>query len=526
MSGRPPGWQLAFALLVLGVSIAVTFPGLEREPFEPDEALWIHVSQGAWERFRTGAWEDPAWRAVEGGWGFPNPPVAKYLFGWGLAAQGEAWEWRPAAPTPVGVLRAARRVSAALGVIGCVALYWIGLRSVGAGAGLLAGVALALSPLWIETSRRAMTDIHGASLALLAVAAVMPALGRAAAGRTGNSLPWVATAGVLAGLAAGAKLNAGSAAVTIALLLVLTPLRRNDGSRGIGAAVVLPLVFGAVAAGTFLAVNPYLHPDPAGRLAEMLGYWKHMCLQRAARSAEHGDRMAFHPEEWGLRFLVARFFGPPRVEGIVLLVPLVLAAAARGSRGSADGLRRAAWSAWVVACAVVAGGPNQVLQTPLVWVGSLAALLAWIARDPARPGLPGAAAATALVPLWAAVAAFFVWRMTYWAYDRYYLPLLPATCLAAGWGWTTVLTRARATGPRAAWLLPAAAIVSCAGAVLAALPGVDRALVRAWSDSPSSSRALHVAAAVLALAGLLLPRRRSGGTAAANRGGNRADVPA
>lgn len=522
---RPPGRQIAFALLVLGASLATIVPRLEREPFEPDEAMWIHVSQGAWERFRTGAWEDPAWRSVEGGWGSPNPPVAKYLIGAGLAAQGEAWEWRPSARPPVEVLRAARRVSAALGVLGCVALYWIGLRSAGAVAGLLAGVALAFSPLWIETSRRVMTDIHGASLALLAVAAVLPALGRAAAGRTGGALPWVVSAGVLAGLAAGAKLNAGSAVVTIALLLVLTPLRRNDGSRGVGAAVVLPLVFGAVAAGTFVASNPYLHPDPAGRLEEMLGYWRRMCLERAARSIEHGDRLAFHPEEWGLRFLVARFVGPPRVEGIVFLLPLALAALARGLRRSADGLRYAAWSAWVVACAMVVGGPNQVLQSPFVWAGSLAALLAWIAGEPARPRPPRARAIAVLVPLWAAVAAYFVWRMTYWAYDRYYLPLLPATCLAAGWGWTALLARVRATGPRAAWLLPATAIVACAGAVLAALPGVDRALVRAWSDAPLPSRVLHVAAAVLALAGLLLPRGggagrqpRTGGPTAPSRG--------
>lgn len=147
--------------------------------------------------------------------------------------------------------------------IGVPALYWIG-RSVSALAGvaavavvyslarrlemgrwpaLLAAFMMAISPLAVENSRYATTDMIATLFSALAFAALL----RVGKGRLKDWLLF----GVLAGLAAGFKYNAG---IIVSLTLIAAIWRRRDGRRqivrGLAAAAA-----GAIVA--FLITTPY-----------------------------------------------------------------------------------------------------------------------------------------------------------------------------------------------------------------------------------------------------------------------------
>jgi hypothetical protein len=116
--------------------------------------------------------------------------------------------------------------------------------------------------------------------------------------------------------------------------------------------------------------------------------------------------------------------------------------------------------------------------------------------------------------VWLAVAGYFVWRMTFLPQTRYYLPLVPVFCAAAGWG----LARLREDVARAgrAWPRRLADVGVAAGvlSVLATFPDLDASVAkRMLADAPPAARLLHwvsVAALGAAIVGAMLPSVAAG----------------
>jgi hypothetical protein len=359
-----------------------------------------------------------------------------------------------------------------------------------------------------------MTDVYGAALGLLAVSAFVPALAELEGRRKARViLPWTALSGALAGMALGAKLNAASVPAFLGLLLIVLLARvlvsaRADRARVTTTVVAAGVVFAAASGAAFVGLNPYLHEETWPRFQAMLAFWRNMCLERAARAAEGGFGSAFYPEEAGLRMLSGKFIVPLKAVGLPIVVaPLVAAGAVLVARGARA--RLVGWAVLVPATLAVAAGANQVIHPWLVWLGFLGAAVARVSGGRGREPGTGARGAAWLVPVWLAVAGYFVWRMTFLPQTRYYLPLLPVFCVVAGWGLARLREDVARAGRRWPRRLVDAGVVAGALSVLATFPDLDAAVAkRMLTDAPPAARLLHwvsVTALGAAIVGGMLP---------------------
>ncbi|MBZ0267466.1 glycosyltransferase family 39 protein, partial [bacterium] len=449
----PHAWS--GALLVAAVSLFASLHDLAAEKYNSDEGMWIDVSQRTWDLVRAGDFDAPAWASLDNSWGYVNPPVAKVALGMALAAQGVVWDREGVDAPPEEVLLAARRVSALLGVAGCVVLFGIGRQLMSLRAALLAGLLLAVSPFWLQVSRRVLTDAYGAVLSLLGVFALLAAIRALRAGRgTAAVFAWVLGAAGLTGLAVGAKLNAAPAGVFLGALLVVELVRAlgqpsAHRTRDAGTVVALGVVFGAVSAGVFLASHPYLHEDAWARLSGILDYWRSSGEKQAEITAAGRFGHAFLPEEKGLSVLTGRLLWPVEWRAWLLAIPALLVAA--GSRAAAGARRDVlALTGWLLlACGALAlfRGASALMHPWITWIGLLGGAMSLAATrtdgDDA-PALPLAVVA----PLWFAVVALLVWKNLHLPYGRYYLPVLPPLLLVAGYGLAALRETLARTGIR------------------------------------------------------------------------------
>ena len=469
-------------LAVLAVSAFLAFRGLDRASAHPDESLWIMFSQKSWGLFSSGNWDDPQWKSLDATWGYVNPPVAKYVMGMSLSAAGEDWKWKLGESPPTSALVAARWPSALLGVLGCLGLWWIALETLGAPAAIIAALLLAASPLWLVVSRHAMTDVHGTAFAILSVGAFLPASRELGQERRWRVLaPWIALSGALSGLAVGSKLNAAPTPIALGILLLIVlsreSIRRPRARARDGILLVaLPALFAAAAVAVFVGLNPYLHEDGWNRFAGILAFWRNLALETASRT----DIRSFLPEQKGVRMMVDKLIAPPRPAGLLLLVPLAVGLVARGRwfRSSPESSRRLAWLALIPATLIIARTGNLISLAWLPWIGLLGAGLAFlIPKGGERPrGVTDHS--PLLIPVWAAVVTFLVWKSIYMPRTRYYLPLLPLACLGAGYG-LAVLRRDLAVGGRP-WSRRFVDVAILAGilAIAAAFPDFEQTQVR------------------------------------------------
>lgn len=151
-----------------------------------------------------------------------------------------------------------RSLSAFAGVAAVILVYRLAKRlELGRGGALLAASMIALSPLAVENSRYATTDMIATLAATLAFAALLRV-------ERGEWREW-ALFGALAGLAAGFKYNAGNVAL-LAVALAVWRWRSDPGRliRGIGVAAAAAIV-------VFLLTTPYSILDHRAFLHD-LGY--------------------------------------------------------------------------------------------------------------------------------------------------------------------------------------------------------------------------------------------------------------
>jgi 4-amino-4-deoxy-L-arabinose transferase-like glycosyltransferase len=448
---EPPTPRRPAALLALGLLVAVlAYLHLERgrrwNEYHTDESSYVAQAYFA-DAMLRGARDDAIWLS------FPatdQPPVAKVAFGLALIAGGQprpkpedAVSWHEDNNLVVGtplMRHVARGVAVGFGALGCLALFALGTLAGGARLGAIAGVLLAVNPLYAQQARRALADVPAEALSLAALAFLLFAWRRALSTSTAAPPPrrWVTVGaamagGVVAGVAVGTKLTALVVPLVVAAWVALAA-----GRRGVPAGRRAGVAIGAVLAGllgfaTLLAINPTLTARPRPQAVALLpessrayaplgpvGRLLGVIRQRARIS---GVQQRVYPHYALLR--PAERLGIAAVQGFGRFSPL-------GARYSNVSVRYDRAQDWPV-----------VLWLPLCALGAFA-----MAREGRRQrdrGEPPAA--------WAALALVGVTIGTVVAYlpmawDRYLLPIQPPAALLAAAAIGAGIDRARGARAR------------------------------------------------------------------------------
>ncbi len=425
--------------LALGAVALVVFGwDLPAEPHFVDESAYISQSYYA-DLFLSGDVDNPQWLGYPG---VDLPPLPKYLIGWSLRVAGyprpgpdaaRAWYANTSRRfLPAPALTVARIPAVILGALGCVAIYAIGATAGGARVGLVAALMLMFNPLYRMHARRAMSDVPAEALILAALAVGLWAWTRIL-GRRGILVPALALAlggGILAGLATLAKLNGALGGIVLAAWAGLALAVPTAGAGRKLVLVLATLVAGAVAIGTFTALNPFVtaHPKPPvdPRLAEVAeaGWLERMKMIYDHRVGLSATAATAFPHN--ALVTAADRVSAVVVQGFGRFGPL-------GPRGWTDSTirfdRRQDWGA--------------VVWLPLVAIGLVVAVLR--GRGQIRRGEPPAASAVALQ---AVVACGVVTAFIPLAWDRYYLSLQPGFALLGSFALNGLWDLARALDPR------------------------------------------------------------------------------
>jgi peptidoglycan/LPS O-acetylase OafA/YrhL len=304
-------------LEALVVAIALSFAffkGIEGVPLHGDESHWVSTSYFL-ETFLSGypgpAWmkiegvpanfKAPSWvaRALDGGphpgawsayyWTLTQPPMTRYLIGIGRLLGGYSpgdlnlpWNFslNPSlnriegrAPSP-GLLLSARSMMAFLAVASGLLLFLLLRRGAGPVAAYAFLLLFACSGFLLIHLRRAMSEspllIFTAATLALGALALSKAEGQAPRDKR-RAIVYLSLAGIAAGFAGAVKLNALALAATLpAFACAIAWMRRKTPDAApvrTGLALwVLPLFLSAAA---FIAINPFLYPNPPARAYAM-----------------------------------------------------------------------------------------------------------------------------------------------------------------------------------------------------------------------------------------------------------------
>lgn len=407
------------ALAVGLTALAVFGWDLAAEPAFADESAYYSQSYYA-AVFASGRRGDPLWLEYPA---YDLPPLPKYLIGASLTGAGyplprpadaRAWYLDTSRRfDPPGALRVARLPVVAIGALGCVAIYGLGVLAAGQRVGAAAAVLLLANPLYRLHARRAMSDVPCEAFLLLGLFLALRAGTRWLDGRDRHA-GWLAAAGagVCVGLSLLSKLSGLLGLMVVAAWAVLTLGARVPAARKVkilGAAALVAVA----AAATFVALDPFLtaHPSsrplPAGLAAvERMSIAARVRTMLELRFRVSTDQKAMFPHnavntpaEKVATAAVQGFgrfgpFGPPRSDstrrfdarqdwGAVVWLPWVAAGAVwAGRRGRAQaeaGLAPAAWAVlaqFAVALAVVTAYLPMAWDRYLLSIQAPASLLA------------------------------------------------------------------------------------------------------------------------------------------------------
>lgn len=269
---------IAAALGIALLAFLLANAAVHRTGFNPDESRWIsraHYLADLADPFGP-TWDDQYMTRGQ-------PPAGSYTMGLGLLVQGRdlqtnppwdfalPWEENIAIgnkPVPEDLL-AGRRTSAALVALTTLTLVAIARVYVPLPWALMAGAIFAVHPFAIYIGSIAMADaVFGLFISLAALAAAKFAL----------RPHWsrAALVGILLGLGGATKLSPLAVAVGICaagLILLAASVGRAgrvDAPGRTHAAFGLLVLLAAAA--TFVAVYPYLWPDPVGRTRHLFAF--------------------------------------------------------------------------------------------------------------------------------------------------------------------------------------------------------------------------------------------------------------
>ena len=310
-------------VLILGLLIGFFVKNIQYVNFEGDESQWIKTSH-VLGSFLRGDFSSPAWDVSY--WTLTHPPLPRYIIGIGRRVGGFRLKdlnthWRfnltteenialGAMPSP-GLLWWSRMPMAILAAVSAVLLFFLTSRAAGRVAGYVLLLLFVLNDYLVAVLSRAMGDSPLVLFILLAAVAGYQALnswqrealdGRIRQKTLHPTLLWFAVMGVFCGLAAGAKLNGGSVLLAGFGLCVLFPVIRKRFARlkYQGAVSACMLVFSAAV--TFVALNPFLYPNPLDRTTMMVQHrleemsaqqraWPHISIDESRRISVLQERV-------------------------------------------------------------------------------------------------------------------------------------------------------------------------------------------------------------------------------------------
>jgi 4-amino-4-deoxy-L-arabinose transferase-like glycosyltransferase len=268
--------------------LAVLFlPGLDDlSNYHGDESLWLSVSGKLFRLFAIDRnLTHPIWQKEYSTFGASQPQIGKYLIGLGVSFTGfkgnpidyywhwdqnRAWNLAHVVP-PRDVVASGRLPIALLGIVACLAFYWLVTLVVNEWCALLALASLLSAPLLRVSSRRAMIDTPALTFGLLTLVALVYLLRALRAGYWRRAVWWAVPAGLCAGLAIGTKLHA-----LLVLIVCFTALIAEAAyalrmsQRHMTAAIVCLAVLGVGAWLVFYGSNPFLYPHPITGVQHLL----------------------------------------------------------------------------------------------------------------------------------------------------------------------------------------------------------------------------------------------------------------
>jgi ABC-type sugar transport system permease subunit len=252
--------HLAGILIVLALAWTLRLRAVERLPIDYDEDDYLRAGQQFAYLIRTGNWS-----------GFLNtnyrpehPPLAKIAYGLAILDLPEEpliadveIEAKPASSLPESLLQRARTVAAVFGTLtaGLLALL-----------NPLGGLFLAINTWTIKYTSQVMLD--GLS-ALLSLSMVLAYVRYKKTHKTG----WLVGSAVLLGLAADSKFLHGTIGFAVLIDWFLDAKRNNDFAEhpfGVSRYYKRAFLWGLLSLVIFFIANPYLWPDPLGRLRATL----------------------------------------------------------------------------------------------------------------------------------------------------------------------------------------------------------------------------------------------------------------
>lgn len=273
-------WLRVLLVLAVGaLALGLRLRAAERLPIDYDEVFYVPAAQELAEALRS-----REWAALTETNAYPqHPQLAKLLFAFAILPAPESapsptresmFPNRP--KPPEAQLLYARRLAALLGALEALLL---------AAVQPLAGLFLAVHAFTVKHTSVVMLESLPALTSLAAVAS------HVRFEQTGRSR-WQAASAVLLGLTAAAKYV--YAIVGVAILLDRW-LDVRATLADVAARVRSSLAWGLGALGVFFATQPYLWPDPIGRLAASVVHLSAYQYGRQVHAAEFGF---WQPIEW------------------------------------------------------------------------------------------------------------------------------------------------------------------------------------------------------------------------------------
>lgn len=426
------GWLLLLIVYVLA--------GMGDAPFHGDEATLIYMSHDYAYQFIEHDYSKLAYnptpanpaeqelRLLNGTVNKYSIGLAWHLAGFSVAEINEQWDWgadwtynqqNGHAPSPA-LLAAARWPSALLLAAGVVVMFAIGRALGGTWTPYIASLYYALNPALLLNGRRAMMEGSFTCFSLLVVLVGIWLLEK-------PSLRRAILLGLVTGFTLASKhtaiLTIGAVYAAILLHLIYQSIRSEDDNSLVDY-VLLPYlaIAGAIAFGSFLALNPAWWGDPGETAQTVLRLRKDLL---GGQTSTFGGYANFGEQLVG--FLRQS-----------LIVPLQYFEVSTWQGYLADQISRYEASAWR---GVSVGG--SVLGA-LVLCGIMAAgvwdLIRPFAKEQeATPNAQGGI--RWLIGLWAVVIALTTLLLTPLEWQRYYLPMYPVIGLIAAVGVNTLIQR-------------------------------------------------------------------------------------
>ncbi|MEP7134396.1 MAG: sugar ABC transporter permease [Chloroflexota bacterium] len=276
--------SLILRILAIVVVIAIAWSLRSRAvnllPVDYDEDDYMRAAQEFTQLIRAGDWAG----FQEANYRTEHPPLSKIIFGFGLLSAPEV-PLTPDRPTTAGpdnflpkeLLHAARNIGAIFGTV-TVALLAL-INPIG-------GALLAFHTFTIKYDSQVMLEALPALTSLIMVMAYLQSK------KQKNKTGWLLVSAVFLGLTAASKYMYCLIAIAILIDWFLDAKEKNEVSRFLRQGAL----WGVVGVIIFFAADPYLWPDPIGRLKDSVLY--HAGYATGASEVQSANFPFWQPFVW------------------------------------------------------------------------------------------------------------------------------------------------------------------------------------------------------------------------------------